>query len=57
LGSRKARKIESVPSEIMDEVLAKLATILEFFSEPHPAYHRCGRAPRRLKLQKRRLKT
>lgn len=29
LGSRKARKIESLSSEIMDEVLAKLATILE----------------------------
>ena len=29
LGSRKARKIESVSSAIMDEVLAKLATILE----------------------------
>lgn len=29
LGSRKARKLESVPKEIMEEVLAKLATILE----------------------------
>jgi mRNA interferase ChpB len=29
LGSRKARKLESVPKEIMDEVLAKLATILQ----------------------------
>lgn len=29
LGSRKARKLESVPAAIMDEVLAKLATILE----------------------------
>ena len=29
LGSRKARKLESVPPAIMDEVLAKLATILE----------------------------
>ncbi len=29
LGSRKARKLESVPSAIMGEVLAKLATILE----------------------------
>lgn len=28
LGSRKARKLESVPAAIMDEVLAKLATIL-----------------------------
>ena len=29
LGSRKARKLESVPKEIMEEVLAKLATILQ----------------------------
>ena len=29
LGSRKARKLESVPKEILEEVLAKLATILE----------------------------
>ncbi len=29
LGSRKARKLESVPAAIMEEVLAKLATILE----------------------------
>jgi mRNA interferase ChpB len=29
LGSRNGRKLESVPSEFMDEVLAKLATILE----------------------------
>lgn len=29
LASRKARKLESVPSAIMDDVLAKLATILE----------------------------
>ena len=29
LGSRKARKLESVPAAIMDEVLAKLATIFE----------------------------
>ncbi|TVQ95523.1 MAG: type II toxin-antitoxin system PemK/MazF family toxin [Desulfovibrionales bacterium] len=28
LGSRQARKLESVPKEIMDEVLARLATIL-----------------------------
>ena len=28
LGSRNARKLESVPTEIIDEVLAKLATIL-----------------------------
>jgi len=28
LGSRKARKLESVPKEIVEEVLAKLATIL-----------------------------
>jgi mRNA interferase ChpB len=28
LGSRKARKLESVPAAIVDEVLAKLATIL-----------------------------
>jgi mRNA interferase ChpB len=29
LGSRSARKLESVPTAIMDEVLAKLAAILE----------------------------
>lgn len=29
LGSRKARKLESVPSAIVDEVLARLSTILE----------------------------
>lgn len=29
LGSRKARKLESVPPAIMDDVLAKLAAILE----------------------------
>ena len=29
LGSRKARKLETVPLEIMDEVLAKLVTIFE----------------------------
>lgn len=29
LGSRKARKLESVPSSIVDEVLARLSTILE----------------------------
>lgn len=29
LGSRNARRVESVPSVIMDEVLARLATILE----------------------------
>jgi len=29
LGSRRGRKVESVPGAIMDEVLAKLATILE----------------------------
>jgi len=29
LGSRNARKLESVPSAIMDDVLAKLAAILE----------------------------
>jgi len=29
LGSRNARKLESVPPAIMDEVLAKLAAILE----------------------------
>jgi len=29
LGSRHGRKLESVPAEIIDEVLAKLATILE----------------------------
>lgn len=29
LGSRHARKLESVPASIMDEVLAKLATIFE----------------------------
>ena len=29
LGSRKARKLEGVPKEIVEEVLAKLATILE----------------------------
>lgn len=29
LGSRKARKLESVPSAIIDEVLARLSTILE----------------------------
>jgi mRNA interferase ChpB len=29
LGSRKARKLDSVPPAIMDEVLAKLATIFE----------------------------
>jgi len=29
LGSRHARKLESVPSVIVDEVLAKLSTILE----------------------------
>jgi len=29
LGSRMARKLEKVPAAIMDEVLAKLATILE----------------------------
>ena len=29
LGSRKARKLECVPKEILEEVLAKLATILE----------------------------
>ena len=29
LGSRNARKLESVPPAIVDEVLAKLATILE----------------------------
>ena len=28
LGSRNARRLESVPTEIIDEVLAKLATIL-----------------------------
>ena len=28
LGSRQARKLESVPKEIMDEVLARIATIL-----------------------------
>ena len=28
IGSRNARKLESVPPEIIDEVLAKLATIL-----------------------------
>ena len=28
LGSRKGRKLESVPQEIVDEVLAKLATFL-----------------------------
>jgi mRNA interferase ChpB len=28
LGSRQARKMESVPKEIMDEVLARIATIL-----------------------------
>lgn len=29
LGARNARRLETVPSTIMDEVLAKLATILE----------------------------
>ncbi|NCA72500.1 MAG: type II toxin-antitoxin system ChpB family toxin [Sphingobacteriia bacterium] len=29
LGSRNARKLESVPTVVMDEVLAKLAAILE----------------------------
>ncbi|MES2404451.1 MAG: type II toxin-antitoxin system PemK/MazF family toxin [Pseudomonadota bacterium] len=29
LGSRKARKLESIPSAIIDEVLARLSTILE----------------------------
>ena len=29
MGSRKARKLESVPPAIMDDVLAKLAAILE----------------------------
>jgi mRNA-degrading endonuclease toxin of MazEF toxin-antitoxin module len=29
LGARRGRKVESVPNAIMDEVLAKLATILE----------------------------
>jgi mRNA interferase ChpB len=29
LGARRGRKVESVPDAIMDEVLAKLATILE----------------------------
>jgi mRNA interferase ChpB len=29
LGSRKARKLETAPLEIMDEVLAKLVTIFE----------------------------
>jgi len=29
LGARSGRKVESVPDAIMDEVLAKLATILE----------------------------
>jgi mRNA interferase ChpB len=29
LGTRKAKKVESVPLEIMEEVLAKLATIFE----------------------------
>ncbi|MEK8088660.1 type II toxin-antitoxin system PemK/MazF family toxin [Thermithiobacillus plumbiphilus] len=29
IGSRHGRKLESVPSAIMDEVLAKLSTILE----------------------------
>jgi mRNA interferase ChpB len=29
LGARGARKVESVPAQIMDDVLAKLATILE----------------------------
>ena len=29
LGSRKARKLGGVPAAVMDEVLAKLATILE----------------------------
>lgn len=29
LGSRRARKLESVPAVIVDEVLARLATILE----------------------------
>jgi mRNA interferase ChpB len=29
LGSRNARKMESVPQAIMDEVLAKLATVFE----------------------------
>ncbi len=29
LGSRKARRLEGVPAEIVEEVLAKLATILQ----------------------------
>jgi mRNA-degrading endonuclease toxin of MazEF toxin-antitoxin module len=29
LGARKGRRLESVPDTVMDEVLAKLATILE----------------------------
>lgn len=29
IGSRRGRKLESVPTTIMDEVLAKLSTILE----------------------------
>jgi mRNA-degrading endonuclease toxin of MazEF toxin-antitoxin module len=29
LGSRNARKLESVPQAVMDEVLAKLATIVQ----------------------------
>ncbi|WP_407920758.1 type II toxin-antitoxin system PemK/MazF family toxin [Allorhizobium terrae] len=29
LAARKGKKLESVPSEIVDEVLARLATILE----------------------------
>jgi mRNA interferase ChpB len=29
LGARSGRKLESVPDAIMDEVLAKIATILE----------------------------
>jgi len=29
LGARKGRRLESVPDRVMDEVLAKLATILE----------------------------
>ncbi|MCA9112507.1 MAG: type II toxin-antitoxin system PemK/MazF family toxin [Planctomycetaceae bacterium] len=29
IGARKGRKLESVPAQILDEVLARLATILE----------------------------
>lgn len=29
IGARRGRKLESVPEAIMDEVLARLATILE----------------------------